>query len=48
MIDFTTFSVVGIQPTDIEFVAAFDITDLKVGKDLSVVPNQITQSQLLT
>ena len=35
VIGLTAYSIGGIQPADIEFVAAFDITDSKVGKDLS-------------
>ena len=34
-IGLTAYSLGGIQPADIEFVAAFDVTDSKVGKDLS-------------
>jgi len=34
-IGLTEYSLGGIEPGDIEFVAAFDITDSKVGKDLS-------------
>jgi myo-inositol-1-phosphate synthase len=35
IIGLTDFSLGGIQPGDIEFVAAFDVTDSKVGTDLS-------------
>jgi myo-inositol-1-phosphate synthase len=35
VIGLTAYSLGGIQPADIEFVAAFDITESKVGKDLS-------------
>jgi len=31
----TAFSLGGIEPSDIEFVAAFDVADSKVGRDLS-------------
>jgi myo-inositol-1-phosphate synthase len=34
-IGLTSFNVGGYEPSDIEFVAAFDVTDSKVGKDLS-------------
>lgn len=34
-IGLTAFNLGGIEPTDIEFVAAFDVVDKKVGKDLS-------------
>jgi myo-inositol-1-phosphate synthase len=34
-IGLTAFSLGGIDPGDIEFVAAFDVTEGKVGKDLS-------------
>jgi myo-inositol-1-phosphate synthase len=34
-IGLTAYSIGGIEPSDIEFVAAFDVTDTKVGKDLS-------------
>src|SRR5919109_2735001 len=34
-IGLTSFKLGGYQPRDIEFVAAFDVTDSKVGKDLS-------------
>jgi myo-inositol-1-phosphate synthase len=34
-IGLTAFDIGGIQPSDIEFVAAFDVADTKVGKDLS-------------
>ena len=31
----TSYSIAGIEPGDVEFVAAFDVNDKKVGKDLS-------------
>lgn len=34
-IGLTAYSLGGIRPSDIEFVAAFDVADTKVGKDLS-------------
>ena len=34
-IGLTAYSIGGIDPSDIEFVAAFDVADTKVGKDLS-------------
>ena len=34
-IGLTAFNLGGIEPADIEFVAAFDVADTKVGKDLS-------------
>jgi myo-inositol-1-phosphate synthase len=34
-IGLTSYSLGGIDPSDIEFVAAFDVTEGKVGKDLS-------------
>ncbi|HXG07720.1 MAG TPA: inositol-3-phosphate synthase [Nitrososphaera sp.] len=34
-IGLTAYSIGGIEPSDIEFVAAFDVADTKVGKDLS-------------
>jgi myo-inositol-1-phosphate synthase len=34
-IGLTSFNLGGYKPSDIEFVAAFDVTDSKVGKDLS-------------
>src|SRR5581483_12206206 len=34
-IGLTAYSLGGIKPSDIEFVAAFDVADTKVGKDLS-------------
>jgi myo-inositol-1-phosphate synthase len=34
-IGLTAYSLGGIEPSDIEFVAAFDVADSKVGKDLS-------------
>lgn len=34
-IGLTAFNLGGIEPQDIEFVAAFDVADTKVGKDLS-------------
>jgi myo-inositol-1-phosphate synthase len=35
LIGLTAYSIGGIEPSDIEFVAAFDVADTKVGKDLS-------------
>lgn len=35
IIGLTSFNIGGYEPSDIEFVAAFDIADSKVGKDLS-------------
>jgi myo-inositol-1-phosphate synthase len=34
-IGLTAYNIGGIEPSDIEFVAAFDVADTKVGKDLS-------------
>ena len=34
-IGLTSFNIDGYEPSDIEFVAAFDVADTKVGKDLS-------------
>ncbi|HEY7734447.1 MAG TPA: inositol-3-phosphate synthase [Nitrososphaera sp.] len=34
-IGLTAYNIGGIEPADIEFVAAFDVSDTKVGKDLS-------------
>src|SRR5215475_13535265 len=34
-IGLTSYNLGGIEPGDIEFVAAFDIADSKVGKDIS-------------
>lgn len=34
-IGLTAYRIAGIEPSDIEFVAAFDVADTKVGKDLS-------------
>jgi len=34
-IGLTAYNIGGIEPADIEFVAAFDVVDTKVGKDLS-------------
>src|ERR1700752_3259274 len=34
-IGLTAYSIGGIEPSDIEFVAAFDVADTKVSKDLS-------------
>ena len=34
-IGLTAYNIGGIEPSDIEFVAAFDVADSKVGKDLS-------------
>jgi myo-inositol-1-phosphate synthase len=34
-IGLTAYNLGGIEPSDIEFVAAFDVADTKVGKDLS-------------
>src|SRR5207249_12254658 len=34
-IGLTAYDIGGIDPSDIEFVAAFDVADTKVGKDLS-------------
>lgn len=31
----TAYNLAGMEPTDLEFVAAFDVADTKVGKDLS-------------
>ena len=35
LIGLTSYSIGGIEPDDIEFVAAFDVADSKVGKDLA-------------
>jgi myo-inositol-1-phosphate synthase len=35
VIGLTSFNLAGYEPSDINFVAAFDIADTKVGKDLS-------------
>ena len=35
MIGLTSFNIGGYEPGDVEFVAAFDIADSKVGTDLS-------------
>src|SRR5581483_716910 len=35
LIGLTAFNLGGIEPADIEFVAAFDVSDKKVGRDLA-------------